>query len=212
VPRLLLWDCDGVIVDSIDECLLTAYKAFLRFQDKDDALVQQLHQIPSDLLFQQKAMIEHKYFTRWIKENMPLSPRTAQRYMKLYEYKETLTKMHVETITEAYHKIFNWNTSDEVVEVNDSVDDKGTITYSDDATDKPKSPKHTTRGRIERVEVSRKFIDDVVAGKILVAGNEVYCKFVIEINSNTVASDTGDLIKALEPKLRPGGKIILVKK
>jgi hypothetical protein len=165
-----------------------------------------------DLLFQQKEMIEHNHFTGWIKENMPISPRTAQRYMKLYEYKETLTEMHVETITEAYHMIFNWSTSDVVAEVNDSADDKGTITYSDDTVEKPKLPKHTTRGRTKQVEVSRKFIDDVVSGKVLDAGNEVYSKFVIEINRNIVASDTGDLIKALEPKLRPGGKIILVKK
>ncbi len=55
-------------------------------------------------------------------------------------------------------------------------------------------------------------VDDVISGKAIGGGNETHCKFEIEINSNTVASETGDLIKALEPKLKLGGKIILTKK
>lgn len=207
-PAKLINEADEKKVQEITEKILKLHREIQIALSKS---LQNAYAI-GELLFQQKEMIEHKYFTQWIKDNMPISPRTAQRYMKLYEYKETLTKMHVETITEAYHKIFNWSTSDEVVEVDDNIDDKGTITYSDDVIDKPKLPKLTTRGQIKRVEISRKIIDDIVSGKILDAGNEVYSKFEIEINRNTVASDTGDLIKALEPKLRPGGKIILVKK
>ncbi|MBL7131543.1 MAG: hypothetical protein ISS45_09115 [Candidatus Omnitrophica bacterium] len=32
----LLWDFDGVVVDSIDECLITSYNAFLKHQNKSE--------------------------------------------------------------------------------------------------------------------------------------------------------------------------------
>ena len=41
----LLWDFDGVVVDSIDECLLTSYNAFLQHQDNKE-FVANLDNIP----------------------------------------------------------------------------------------------------------------------------------------------------------------------
>lgn len=46
VHSFLLWDFDGVIIDSIDECLLTSYNAFLRYQKLSKKLIKALNDIP----------------------------------------------------------------------------------------------------------------------------------------------------------------------
>ena len=43
--KCLLWDFDGVIVDSIDECLITSYNAFLKHQSKSE-FIDNLGNIP----------------------------------------------------------------------------------------------------------------------------------------------------------------------
>src|SRR3989304_782079 len=44
--NLLLWDFDGVIVDSIDECLLTSYNAYLQYQRISNGFIEKLEDIP----------------------------------------------------------------------------------------------------------------------------------------------------------------------
>ena len=44
--RSLLWDFDGVIIDSIDECLLTSYNAYLQYQGIYNEFIETLEDIP----------------------------------------------------------------------------------------------------------------------------------------------------------------------
>jgi len=46
MSNLLLWDFDGVIIDSIDECLLTSYNAYLQYQGISNGFIETLEDIP----------------------------------------------------------------------------------------------------------------------------------------------------------------------
>ena len=47
--NLLLWDFDGVIIDSIDECLITSYNAYLQYHALSDGFIYRLDDIPIDI-------------------------------------------------------------------------------------------------------------------------------------------------------------------
>lgn len=47
--RALLWDFDGVICDSLDECLLTSYNAFLQYKEKKRGFISNLADIPEGI-------------------------------------------------------------------------------------------------------------------------------------------------------------------
>ena len=55
-----------------------------------------------DLLQQQKAVLAHGEFTPWIENELPFTPRTARRYIALYEHRDKLQSQNVNTLTEAY--------------------------------------------------------------------------------------------------------------
>ena len=58
VKKLLIFDFDGVIVNSIDECLLTSYNAFQKFENNGVSLTDDLSDI---------ALEYHKYFNLYRK-------------------------------------------------------------------------------------------------------------------------------------------------
>jgi len=47
--RALLWDFDGVICDSLDECLLTSYTAFLQYKKGKSGFIKKLGDIPESI-------------------------------------------------------------------------------------------------------------------------------------------------------------------
>ena len=49
MKRLLLWDFDGVICHSLDECLLTSYNAFRQYREDDEPLITSLADVTDDL-------------------------------------------------------------------------------------------------------------------------------------------------------------------
>ena len=58
VKKLLIFDFDGVIVNSIDECLLTSYNAFQKFENNGVSLTDDLSDIAPEY---------HKYFNLYRK-------------------------------------------------------------------------------------------------------------------------------------------------
>ncbi len=46
MENLLLWDFDGVVVDSLNECLLTSYNAFVSYKDKGEGLALDIKDVP----------------------------------------------------------------------------------------------------------------------------------------------------------------------
>jgi phosphoglycolate phosphatase-like HAD superfamily hydrolase len=49
MKRALLWDFDGVICDSLDECLLTSYNAFLQYKKGKSGFIRDLGDIPEGI-------------------------------------------------------------------------------------------------------------------------------------------------------------------
>jgi len=47
--RALLWDFDGVICDSLDECLLTSYNAFRQYKKENNGFTRNIIDIPSSI-------------------------------------------------------------------------------------------------------------------------------------------------------------------
>ena len=57
------------------------------------------------LLTEQKAELEHGEWLPWLKENVRVNVRTAQRYMNLHENRNRLKNDSVSHLLEAYDKL-----------------------------------------------------------------------------------------------------------
>lgn len=58
-----------------------------------------------ELLSSKKGKIAHGQFTIWVESNLPFTLRTAQRYMKLYEFREKLNTTGLSLLEDAYKYI-----------------------------------------------------------------------------------------------------------
>lgn len=170
-----------------------------------------------DLLFRQKEVIKFGHFGDWIERDLPfIGIRTAQRYLKLFQYKKALAKAGVLTITDAYHHIFGEPISDEVREADDSPTISNiTATEMVDIEDM-NLPKVVSKGIQKKMTLNHDNIDRMISGKYFIGDNkelrEKISKIVIELKSNANCNDRiGEFVVAAEKYLRPGGKIIFVK-
>jgi hypothetical protein len=159
------------------------------------------------LLFEQKGIIKHGEFTNWVSANLPFTLRTAQRYMKLYQYKEALNAKGVTSITEAYHQVFSEPISDAIIAVDDSIIMPGSyLRITDYANlDEIELPKPRQTGRQEKFILRNDFIDEVVRGDCFSFQNaeECYSKIIIGLCKNEpTLKRLGELIAALEKYLR----------
>ncbi len=166
------------------------------------------------LLVRQKELVEKFEFGNWINKNLPFSVRTAQRYMQLYEYKEVLLKNNIETITDAYAYIFNEPVSDNVAEVDDATKVEHPVRTKHPDIDKPPKPKRPTQGPASEVVISKKLIADMKKGNYPYKGRKgCYGKFIVEISNNMQDRDMiTEWVLEAQKYLRPGGKIIFVKR
>jgi hypothetical protein len=55
-----------------------------------------------ELLIKQKERLTHGQFSPWIKNNLPISDRTVQNYMRLYREKDRLKTENVSDLSNAY--------------------------------------------------------------------------------------------------------------
>ena len=55
-----------------------------------------------ELLTAQKAALPHGEWRRWMKQNLPFSPRAATNYMKIYAQRDRLKSANVADLTTAY--------------------------------------------------------------------------------------------------------------
>ncbi len=187
--------CHNTIMNSLKESLYNAFAA-------------------GAVLLRQKKLIEKFEFGNWINKNLPFSIRTAQRYMQLYEYKKVLLKNNIETITDAYAYIFNEPVSDNVAEVDDATKVEHSVKTNHPDIDKPPKPKRHPKGPASEVVISKKLIADMKKGNYPYKGRKgCYAKFIIGISNNMQDREliTEWLIEA-QKYLRPGGKIIFVKR
>jgi len=55
-----------------------------------------------EMLTKVKEMTKHGDFIGWVERNLTFSPRTAQRYMKVYENREKIKSIDVDKLSTAY--------------------------------------------------------------------------------------------------------------
>jgi phosphoglycolate phosphatase-like HAD superfamily hydrolase len=94
VPKkLLLLDFDGVIVNSIDECLLTSYNAFQQFENTGVSLTNDLSNIP---LLNQKYFISNRSFVK----------PAAEYYLLHSAFKKNIEIINIESYNDLlmFHK------------------------------------------------------------------------------------------------------------
>ena len=88
VKKLLIFDFDGVIVNSIDECLLTSYNAFQKFENNGVSLTDDLSDI---------ALEYHKYFNLFRKFVRP----AAEYYLLHRAYTDNIEIID----SKSYHEL-----------------------------------------------------------------------------------------------------------
>ena len=171
------------------------------------------------LLFEQKKLVKHGQFTKWVKENLPFKIRTAQRYMKLAAYQEALEEKGVTSITDAYYHVFSEPISDEIMEADDGLATSIVTTTQSVDLDKIKLPKKTPKGLVSKIGLDKDTVNDVVNGTGLGWENckGTYSKIIVEIRGNSKErmkhkEQMGEFIIAVGDYLRKGGKLIFVKK
>ena len=167
------------------------------------------------LLLEQKRIVKQDgdLFTRWAREHLPFKVRTAQRYMKLYDYRDALREGKVKTITEAYAHIFGESTSDEVNDADDSLNTTDIRVEASVSLDEPTLPKKKAKGMMRKLVLNQSAIDNLISGYGYQDCQGMYTKFVLELRSGNVHNkQIGDFVCAAEKYLKPGGKIIFHKK
>lgn len=95
------------------------------------------------ILIEVKSMVGHGNYGNWLKQNTPISQKTAQRYVSLAKNKESVTILNVTTLTDCYVALglvkesaadTNEPTTDQV-----EMDDAHTNTESNNSSDKKPS-------------------------------------------------------------------------
>jgi len=167
------------------------------------------------LLFEQKDIIKSKKgrFTDWVEEFLPFKLRTAQKYMKLYQYRAALSEGKVATITEAYAHIAQERTSDEVIDSDDSLKLPGWTTVESIDLDNLSLPKIKAKGLAKEVGLSKKNIEDFINGPFIKNGQGQIEKIIIKTSGNDLQNiPIQDFVCAVTRSLMPGGKLIFHKK
>ena len=167
------------------------------------------------LLFEQKEIVKRadRRFTQWVRDNLPFSLRTAERYMKLYQYREALHDSSVTTITEAYAHIHGEPISDEIVDADDSLKTSDIVVTASVNLDELTLPKKKAKGLVQKLTLTKASIEDMVSGSIYQNRQGCYMKFIVELSGGNVHNKRiGEFVCAAERYLRPGGKIIFYKR
>ncbi|MFC1585466.1 HAD hydrolase-like protein [Fibrobacterota bacterium] len=104
--KLLLWDFDGVIVDSVQECLLTAYNAFLAYQKISSEPITSLNNIPEkhrNAFYRKRGYVRraggYLSLTKAIYFNMNIDEYSI--FLKIFEE----DKSHLERYEKTFFKI-----------------------------------------------------------------------------------------------------------
>ena len=172
------------------------------------------------LLCEVKQCIRHGFFQKWIEINLLFSTRTAQLYMKLYHYREELKAQEIALLTDAYSFIRGEASPDEVVEVNDSTDTSGVAVIVNDISEVdglPNVPRKKAKGLMRDVTIDEETIRRINGKEYpFDDAQERYIKLVVTTPKWQMSSDEtsllGQFVAAASSLLKPGGKLIFVKK
>lgn len=167
-----------------------------------------------EILFNLKEKhIKRGKFGDWIKQNLPFSKRTGQRYMQIYMFREELAKRGIKSLTDAYREINGEPQDDEILEVDDSTDTKKKweVVSATAEVDNLPLPKKKLKGIKETVQISPEVIDHMENRQCPFDGK--FVKIVATIPSKTeYKALLSRYVAAADNLLVPGGKIIFVKR
>lgn len=167
-----------------------------------------------ELLHQQKQLMVHGLFTHWAEKHLPFSLRTAQNYMKLHSYKDSLAQKKIITISDAYAAIAGEPAPDEVVDVDDSLKPKNFSEFVKDIElDEFELPKKINKGVEEKMAVSKSTIEEMKKDKGYFAIYKgKFSKMIVRMPySINDPSLFGEFLQAAVPLMKSGGKIIFYK-
>lgn len=165
------------------------------------------------LLTLKEKHIQQGNFGKWMKQNLPFTVRTGQRYMQLYVYREELAKREIQTITEAYREIQGEAQDNEVIEVDDSttIHDTWDLVDAQQDVDNFKLPAKKLKGIEEKIQISPEIVERMENNQYPFVGK--YTKFVVTIPTNEAQKSLlPRFIIAANSLLMPGGKLIFVKR
>jgi len=157
--------------------------------------------------------IQHRKFGAWMKQNLPFSIRTGQRYMQVYLHHEDLSKKGITSLTDAYHEINGDPLNDEVIETDDSTNTKKKwkVVSTTAEVDDIKLPKKKLKGPQGTFEINQDVLERIEQGRF--PFDKRYTKIVVTIpSSEKYKSLLSVFIVAASDLLVSGGKLIFVKK
>lgn len=169
------------------------------------------------LLNEQKKRIKHGKFTRWAAEFLPFTVRTAQSYMKLYIYKDSLLNSGVTSLSEAYAALKGEATPDEVIDADDSVntDPKWEIKEASVDLDKKMLPKKKAKGVVKELAINQEVVARIREQEYPFEDSRGKClKIIVGVpRSDKYDKELiGDFVLEASRLLKPGGKLIFHKK
>ncbi len=103
MKNILCLDFDGVIVDSIDECLLTAYNSYWIFENQKEMVVQNIEEINTKF---KNTFFENRYLVRPAKEYWVLINMIVNEVININYDKFIKEIWNNEKILNSFEKIF----------------------------------------------------------------------------------------------------------
>ena len=206
---------DYVIFDH-QETKVQAEQIVTLHEQVTDYLIKSLETVLKigEILFNLKEKhIQRGKFGSWMKQNLPFSHRTGQRYMQVYLYRENLASKEITTLSEAYRELNGEPQDDEILEIDDGTDTKKKweVVSATVEVDNLPLPKKKLKGIKETVQISSEVIDHMENRQCPFDG-----KFV-KIVATIPSMEEHKLllpryVVAADNLLVPGGKLIFVKR
>ncbi|MCJ7635811.1 hypothetical protein MUP77_25895, partial [Candidatus Bathyarchaeota archaeon] len=151
-------------------------------------------------------------FTGWAKDNLPFSVRTAQRYMKLFLYREELGQNNIKTLADAYAHINGEPTTDEIVDADDSLNTDDIVVKATVDLDTLDLPKKKAKGLMTKFQLTQGNIDGFINGEFYKDCQGRCAKIVLNMRGGNILNyRMGEFLATAEKYLKPGGKIIFHK-
>ena len=192
------------------EQIVSLYEQLTDYQTRSFDIALKIGEI---LFYLKENHIERGKLGLWMKQNLPFSVRTGQRYMNIYRYREDLAKKGITTLTDAYLEINGDPLDDESIETDDSTNTEGKmdIVSTTSEVDNIKLPKKTLNGLKETVRITPEIVERMEQGKS--PFDQKHVKIVATIPSNEKQRPLlARFVIAAGNLLVPGGKLIFVKK
>jgi len=153
---------------------------------------------------------------KWMKQNLPFSIRTGERYIKVYLNRDALAKKNINNLADAYLELAGEPLADEIIEATDSTntDGKWEVVSTEINVDNVKLPKKRIKGRQKKTEITQDVVDHMEAGNGQFEGAQgTYAKLVVNIPTRSESKALlSRFIIAADKLLKRGGKLIFVKK